>query len=136
MEEGVGGQPAPGHSGHPIVVKIGGSTLGSHDTSLRDLVQLQREGREVVVVHGGHLSSEPYDDRTYHQKIVVQPKMLDQVFVEMGKVNDGVQLVGPFAAEKAGMGRRVDGELLGQRTAGGIKGPEASAAVQEEEGRS
>ena len=44
------GQPT---SGHPIVVKIGGSTLGSHDTSLRDLVQLQEEGREVVVVHGG-----------------------------------------------------------------------------------
>ena len=40
-------------SGHPIVVKIGGSTLGSHDTSLRDLVRLQVEGREVVVVHGG-----------------------------------------------------------------------------------
>lgn len=37
----------------PIVVKIGGSTLGSHDTSLKDLVTLQREGAEVVVVHGG-----------------------------------------------------------------------------------
>jgi len=45
LEEGV--------LGHPIVVKIGGSTLGSHDTSLRDLVRLQEEGREVVVVHGG-----------------------------------------------------------------------------------
>ncbi|MBL15888.1 MAG: acetylglutamate kinase [Chloroflexi bacterium] len=44
------GQPT---SGHPIVVKIGGSTLGNHDTSLRDLVQLQEEGHEVVVVHGG-----------------------------------------------------------------------------------
>ena len=44
------GQPA---SSHPIVVKIGGSTLGSHDTSLKDLVRLQEEGREVVVVHGG-----------------------------------------------------------------------------------
>ncbi|MEC8856718.1 MAG: acetylglutamate kinase, partial [Chloroflexota bacterium] len=38
---------------HPIVVKIGGSTLGSHDTSLRDLVALQEEGQQVVVVHGG-----------------------------------------------------------------------------------
>ena len=37
----------------PIVVKIGGSTLGSHDTSLKDLVALQQQGREVVVVHGG-----------------------------------------------------------------------------------
>jgi len=34
-------------------VKIGGSTLGSHDTSLKDLVTLQREGVDVVVVHGG-----------------------------------------------------------------------------------
>ena len=44
------GQPV---KSRPIVVKIGGSTLGSHDTSLRDLVRLQQEGREVVVVHGG-----------------------------------------------------------------------------------
>ncbi|CAI8006790.1 Acetylglutamate kinase, partial [Geodia barretti] len=36
-----------------IVVKIGGSTLGSHDTTLLDLVKLQQEGEEVVVVHGG-----------------------------------------------------------------------------------
>ena len=36
-----------------IVVKIGGSTLGSHDTSLLDLVKLQQDGTEVVVVHGG-----------------------------------------------------------------------------------
>ena len=36
-----------------ILVKIGGSTLGSHDTSLRDIVALQREGVRPVVVHGG-----------------------------------------------------------------------------------
>ena len=34
-------------------MKIGGSTLGSHDTTLLDLVKLQQEGEEVVVVHGG-----------------------------------------------------------------------------------
>ena len=39
--------------GHPIIVKIGGSTLGNHDTSIRDLVRLQQEGQKVVVVHGG-----------------------------------------------------------------------------------
>lgn len=37
----------------PIVVKIGGSTLGAHDTTLADVVALQREGVPVVVVHGG-----------------------------------------------------------------------------------
>lgn len=36
-----------------IVVKIGGSTLGSHDTTLQDLVELQRQGINLVVVHGG-----------------------------------------------------------------------------------
>ena len=37
----------------PIVIKIGGSTLGEHDTSLSDCVELHAEGRRVVVVHGG-----------------------------------------------------------------------------------
>jgi acetylglutamate kinase len=36
-----------------IVVKIGGSTLGSHDTTLEDLVALQGEGWRPLVVHGG-----------------------------------------------------------------------------------
>ncbi len=36
-----------------IVVKIGGSTLGNHDTTLEDLVTLQRQGVPLVVVHGG-----------------------------------------------------------------------------------
>ena len=40
-------------TGAPIVVKIGGSTLGSHDTTLKDLVTLQKQGVDVVVVHGG-----------------------------------------------------------------------------------
>lgn len=35
------------------VVKIGGSTLGSHDTTLEDIVALQRSGVKFVVVHGG-----------------------------------------------------------------------------------
>ena len=37
----------------PVVIKIGGSTLGSHDTTIEDLVLLQKEGVPLVVVHGG-----------------------------------------------------------------------------------
>jgi acetylglutamate kinase len=37
----------------PIVVKMGGSTLGSHDTALEDIAALTASGRQVVVVHGG-----------------------------------------------------------------------------------
>jgi acetylglutamate kinase len=36
-----------------IVVKIGGSTLGNHDTTLEDLVELQKRGKSLIVVHGG-----------------------------------------------------------------------------------
>lgn len=35
------------------VIKIGGSTLGRHDTSLDDLSALHAAGRRLVVVHGG-----------------------------------------------------------------------------------
>ena len=36
-----------------LVVKIGGSTLGSHDTTLEDLVALRGQGWRPLVVHGG-----------------------------------------------------------------------------------
>ena len=36
-----------------IVVKIGGSTFGSDDTTVADLVKLQKQGFQPVVVHGG-----------------------------------------------------------------------------------
>ena len=36
-----------------IVVKIGGSTLGEHDTTIQDVVDLQRQGSRPVIVHGG-----------------------------------------------------------------------------------
>jgi acetylglutamate kinase len=35
------------------VVKLGGSTLGRHDTSLDDIAALYAEGQRFVVVHGG-----------------------------------------------------------------------------------
>ena len=40
-------------AGRPIVVKIGGSTLGSDDTTLSDLVALHKDGENLIVVHGG-----------------------------------------------------------------------------------
>ena len=36
-----------------IVVKLGGATLGNHDTTLQDIVSLQQQGWSIVVVHGG-----------------------------------------------------------------------------------
>jgi len=39
--------------GKVIVVKLGGATLGSHDTAIEDMVELQHQGKSLVVVHGG-----------------------------------------------------------------------------------
>jgi acetylglutamate kinase len=36
-----------------LVAKIGGSTLGAQDTTIADIVALQRRGMRPVVVHGG-----------------------------------------------------------------------------------
>src|SRR5690606_20578908 len=37
----------------PLVIKIGGSTLGSTDTTFRDVAALASRGDIPVVVHGG-----------------------------------------------------------------------------------
>ncbi|HLG51877.1 MAG TPA: acetylglutamate kinase [Chloroflexota bacterium] len=39
--------------GKTIVVKLGGSALGSHDTTIEDVVICQRLGIRIVLVHGG-----------------------------------------------------------------------------------
>jgi acetylglutamate kinase len=41
----------------PIVVKVGGSTLGQHDTALEDIAAWQQSGRTLIVVHGGGSSA-------------------------------------------------------------------------------
>ncbi len=40
-------------AGKSIVVKVGGSTLGSHDTALEDVVALAKLGIKIALVHGG-----------------------------------------------------------------------------------
>jgi acetylglutamate kinase len=36
-----------------IVVKIGGSTFDTRDTTIEDIVSLQKQGKSLVIVHGG-----------------------------------------------------------------------------------
>ena len=48
----------------PIVVKIGGSTLGVADTTIKDLITLHQRGVGVVVVHGGGATINEWLDRS------------------------------------------------------------------------
>ena len=64
------------------VVKIGGSTLGNHDTTLDDLVEMQGNGEKIVVVHGGGKTISEWMERQG-----VRPK-----FVEGLRVTDSASL--------------------------------------------
>lgn len=47
----------------PTVIKIGGSTLGAEDTTLEDVVRLQRDGERPLIVHGGGAMVNEWLDR-------------------------------------------------------------------------
>ena len=103
----------------PLVVKIGGSTLGSGDTTLEDLVTLQRRGVPVVVVHGGGQVISQWMERTGAMprfvrglRVTDEPTMEVVLAVLSGLVNKrlvaGLQALGGKAVGLSG----VDGGIL------------------------
>jgi acetylglutamate kinase len=77
-----------------VVVKIGGSTLGQHDTTLVDVASLVRAGTRVVIVHGGGKVASEWAGRFgIHTEFirglrVTSPEMLDVVTATLaGLVN-------------------------------------------------
>ncbi len=125
-EDAPDAEPEPGAESQlgTIVVKIGGSTLGSHDTSLRDVVALQRDGVRPVVVHGGGKVVSDWMQRQGVRprfirglRVTDEPSLEIAVAVLTGLVNK--QLV----AELNGLGGRavglsgVDGGMIEARIA-------------------
>lgn len=53
----------PDGTARPIIVKLGGSTLGAHDTSLRDIAEARKAGHAIVIVHGGGATISAWLDR-------------------------------------------------------------------------
>ena len=67
-----------------IVVKIGGATLGSRDTTIEDIVSLQQQGRLLVVVHGGgRLVTEWLSKRGISTRFVHGERVTDKATLEM-----------------------------------------------------
>lgn len=110
-----------------IVIKLGGSTLGSHDTTLADLVTLQRRGVPVVVIHGGaNVVTEWLRRLSISSKFVRGLRVTDTetlkvvVAILSGLVNKelvaAIQALGGRAVGLSG----IDGSLLGAR----VKDPE------------
>lgn len=102
-----------------ILVKIGGSTLGSHDTTIEDIVKLQKEGKSVVVVHGGGaLITEWLKKQGVATKFVQGERVTDKPTLEVatavlaGLVNkDIVASINGLGGKAVGISG-VDGNLI------------------------
>ncbi len=110
-----------------IVVKIGGSTLGAHDTTLEDVVALQRAGRRVVVVHGGGPQATAW----------LKLHGAGTQFVRGLRVTDAAALEVVVAVLAGLVNKQITGALnaLGGRAVGlsGADGPTVLAEVREPE---
>ncbi len=105
--------------GKRIVVKIGGSTLGSHDTVLEDAVYLQKRRQVPVIVHGGgKLITEWLDKHQIPSRFINGERVTDRnaldvvVSVLAGLVNkDIVATINSLGGQAIGISG-VDGALV------------------------
>ncbi len=73
-----------------IVAKIGGATFGSHDTTIEDIVHLQKRGKSLIIVHGGAkvvtewLSRQEVSTRFVHGERVTDEAALEIVTAVLG----------------------------------------------------
>ncbi len=112
-----------------IVVKIGGSTLGSHDTTIEDIVGLQRQGKSLIVVHGGgKVITDWLSKQGISSKFVQGERVTDQPTLEVvtsvlaGLVNkDIVAAINRLGGRAVGISG-VDGALIEGKIADKEKG--------------
>jgi acetylglutamate kinase len=105
--------------GKVIVVKLGGATLGSHDTAIEDIVKLQKQGKSLVVVHGGGkvitdwLEKQGISTRFVHGERVTDETTLEVVIsVLAGLVNkEIVAAISSLGGKAIGISG-VDGALI------------------------
>ena len=108
-----------------IIVKIGGATLGSHDTAIEDIVELQRQGKLLVIVHGGgKLVTEWLTKRGISSRFVQGERITDRATLEVvisvlaGLVNKkivaAINSVGGQAVGISGVdGALIQSEVIG-----------------------
>lgn len=106
-------------SGKVIVVKIGGSTFGGHDTTIEDIVYLQEQGERLIVVHGGAntvtnwLKRQGTPTKFVHGERVTDEKALEMIIAVLGGlVNKEIVAAINCRGGKAVGITGVDGALL------------------------
>jgi len=101
------------------VVKIGGATFGSHDTTIEDIVYLQKQGKPQVIVHGGgNVITEWLTRRGISARFVQGERVTDEATLEVvtsvlaGLVNKEIVAAIIAAGGKAVGLSGVDGALI------------------------
>ena len=101
------------------MVKLGGATLGSHDTTIEDIVELQQQGKSLVVVHGGaKVVTEWLSRQGISTRFVEGERVTDEATLEMvaavlgGLVNkEIVAAINSLGGQAVGISG-VDGGLI------------------------
>lgn len=104
------------------VVKLGGSTLGKHDTAIEDMVELQRRGTSLVIVHGGgKLVTEWLGKQGISTRFIQGQRVTDKATLEVaisvlaGLVNkEIVSAINNLGGQAVGISG-VDGALIQSR---------------------
>ena len=66
------------------MIKIGGATLGNHDTAIEDIVELQQQGKSLVVVHGGgKVITEWLERQGISSRFIQGERVTDQATLEV-----------------------------------------------------
>ncbi len=111
------------------MVKLGGATLGSHDTAIEDIVELQRQGKPLVVVHGGgKLITEWLEKQGVSSRFIQGERVTDRATLEVvisvlaGLVNkEIVATINGLGGKAVGISG-VDGALIEGRIGDKEKG--------------
>ena len=111
------------------MIKVGGATLGSHDTAIKDMVELQRQGKSLVVVHGGgKLITEWLAKQGISSRFVQGERVTDQATLEVvisvlaGLVNkEIVAAINSLGGQAVGISG-VDGAIIKGRISDKEKG--------------
>jgi acetylglutamate kinase len=102
-----------------VVIKIGGSTFGSGDTTIEDVVALQKRGRPLVVVHGGGSTVTDWLKRqgaatrfVRGERVTDRPALEVAVAVLAGLVNKEITAAINIRGGRAAGVSGVDGALI------------------------
>ena len=108
--------------GKIIVVKLGGVAFSSSDTTIEDIVNLQKQGKSLVIVHGGgKLITEWLANQGISAKFINGERVTDKVTLEVaisvlaGLVNkEIVAAINSLGGQAVGISG-VDGALIQSR---------------------